>query len=418
MGLFDNILSKMGYQKANAVVAPTNLYNQMMADLLANKIGVVENATVSAVYKCVSTIATYFSILPLQIVNEKKPIQHRLLKQLNIMPNAWQNPQQFRSLVGTHLKFYGNSFVLIHRNKYNGYATSFEVLHPYWIVGYNFINGDMFWYYDQSKNPNTQATETIVISHWDILHFKEMSYDGIMGVSPMAAANDASQILGKAGKTISNFYDNNAHSTIVLEGKIDAGMDVAWNGTISESQKAFAEKYSGPLNAGKPIELPWNKTLKTIPVNYVDVQLIETMKFTRDQIYTVFGLADFFKEGNNTNIEQQLLAFKNFTMVPLCETVTTEMEYKLLTLDEQLKGIEIEHNYTKLMDSDIQAKANAARTMIMAGTMTPNEGAAWLGNQKIDSKFGDLHFVQQQNQPIEYYDQWPKSQINNNPPKQ
>lgn len=101
-------------------------------------------------------------------------------------------------------------------------------------------------------------------------------------------------------------------------------------------------------------------------------------------------------------------------MLPVCEIIANELKFKLLTMAEQESGIGIQHDFDILMDADIVTKANASRTMIMSGTMTPNEGAKWLGNEKINSEFGDLHFVQQQNQPIEFYDKWPKSQINTN----
>ncbi len=398
----------MGKQKANVVIAPTQMY----MDFLSEKVGVVQNETISAVYRCVNILATYISILPLQVINMLQPYtSHPLYYILKHQPNAWQNPQAFWSLVLVHFNFYGNAFIRIHRNDYTGTVKSFEIIHPQWIGGYNFINGELFFYIDHSKNPDASRTDVEPVNYSDLIHIKDITTDGILGISRMQAANDSAQILGKAGKTISTFYDNHAHSTLALEGKLE-GIDQVFTDTVKESMAKWQTEQTGVYKAGKVIEVPWGRTLKPIPVNYVDVQLIETMRFTRDQVFTIFGVPDFFKEGNNVNIEQQLLQFKAFTIVPISSTMTAELEFKLLSRPEKINGLKIAHDFKAMLDADMITKANAAKTMITSGTMTPNEGAKWLGNQPIDGKFGDLHYVQQQNQPIEYYDKWPKSNMN------
>ena len=83
-----------------------------------------------------------------------------------------------------------------------------------------------------------------------------------------------------------------------------------------------------------------------------------------------------------------------------------------MTAQEINKGIHIAYNTEKLIETDVETKATVIATQVSKGIMTPNEGAIAMGNDPIDSEWGDYHFTQSQNQAIEKYPEWANNNTN------
>lgn len=399
MSIIKNILSKIGGTKVY-YMPESNVYD------LYKTIGDVDKEKVSAVYNSAKILSENISRLPLIIKKDNRTelTNHRLYWLLRFAPNNFQNAQIFISTIEYHRNIYGNAFVRIFRNKTTGYPIYFKIIHPALICGYNFIEGQLYYFIDHSRDEDTDRTDIEPVNAYDILHFKHISKDGIFGITPLEAANDEAQILGKAAKTVNSFYNKSAIAPTVLESTINSPALIE---AQKEATKDLEKKYGGYLSTGSFIPLPANTKLTFVPVNFDQAKLIESKKFAKKEIYSLYNIPPYFHgEGDNQNIEEQLLEFKNFTIAPIAAIYIAELESKLLYKNELINNIHITFDNNALLDADITTKSNAAKTMINAGTMTPNQGAKFLGNEPIDSPFGDLHFIQTQNQPIEYYDKW------------
>jgi phage portal protein BeeE len=138
------------------------------------------------------------------------------------------------------------------------------------------------------------------------------------------------------------------------------------------------------------------------------------MKFTKDEIFTMYGLPRFMYNSADTvqmDIEQQTLNFKNFTILPITAIYIAELQDKLLKKADLLKDIAIRFDTDVLIDADITAKANAYRSMVTSGMASPNEAIIAMGNKPIENENGDLHYIQSQNLPIESYDLYVKDKF-------
>lgn len=183
---------------------------------------------------------------------------------------------------------------------------------------------------------------------------------------------------------------------------------------MNTSTDTFIEKYVGVENAGKPIRLPPNTKLVPIHQKFADAQVIETQKHAREEIANLFGIPKFMlqNEDNKNSIEQQTRQFLAFTVNPIIEIYTCEYEYKLLTAQEINQGYQILYDTEKLVETDTKTKTDVIALQVAKGVMTMNEGAKKLGNKPIESKWGDMHWVQSQNNPVEKYEVWGNNGLN------
>jgi HK97 family phage portal protein len=205
----------------------------------------------------------------------------------------------------------------------------------------------------------------------------------------------------KPQATVERFYTNNAQSQKYLQ----------FNGTnlsiIQEAVKVFESTYSGVENAFKLPLLPPNTEIKELQSQINDDKFLQTASFSEKTIASAFGVPIHFlghSEQKFSNFEQQALSFKQNTISSLVAIIKSELEFKLLTLDEIKAGIHIDIDVEKLIDTSLIEKANYIKTAISSGTMTPNEGCQRMGTKPYDTEFGDYHFIQMQNIPIEKYD--------------
>lgn len=408
MSIVSNIWNNIKSGGIRTIFAPMQYY----IESLMGKIGRVQTEKVSAVFSAIRILSDNLSRLPIELVDTEPTItplksdtRYYLLR---YKINKWMSSKRFISTCEYHRNTNGNAFARIIRNTYSGKVAELEPLHPAWFTHYTFVNGQLFMLIDHSLNPDTERADKEWINYDDLLHFVGVSTNGIWGINPLDIADRAAQVIGKGEATIDNFYDNNAFSPMVMESKIDTGMDPAAIAAMKESEKNFTDDHLTLGNKGKMIRLPWNKTLKPISINMADAEINATIERMTDSISNIFNVPNFMLSGSDTqkNIEEQTLYFKAFCIAPIADIYATELNIKLLSKDELLSGRRFSFDGRVLIEMDIKTLTTAARLQVTAGMASLNEGIRMVGNKPINTPTGDLHFVQQQNQAIENYDEW------------
>lgn len=364
-------------------------------------------ARISTIFTCRRVLSENLSRMPLSVfidndngITEMK--RHRLTYLLKYRPNDYQNSQQFWSTIEYH-RTLGNAFARIHKNPATAYPTSFEIYHPGYCKGVEFKGTEMFYVF---FNPVTRAEDKI--SAFDMLHFRGPSDDGIFGLEVMAAIERQANINERATSTIDNFYKNNATSPMAIETDLPGNLTGPAAQAMQNSKKDFKDEYTGPQNAGKWIHLPIGTKLKSIAMQFADAKLIETLKFTREDISAAFGVPLFMVDGSaeKLDVEQLTTLFQNNTMGPIVAIYMAELNGKLLTRQELENGFSVMFDVFALIGMAYQTKVTAIKDQVTNGLMTPNEGAKKLGNTPINSQFGNLHYTQAQNIPIEHRDKY------------
>lgn len=345
------------------------------------------NKRVNAVQTCLKILCENLSRLPLLITDSSnKETDHYLNYLLNYQPNIYQNSNQFWSMVEYHRNYYGNAFIQINRNP-KGLITDFQIIHPLDYVNYTFKNNQLYLFFRLNN-----VTEPI--NYKDLLHFKCHS-EHIMAESPLYSLYKSLNISKKAGDTIDNFYENNAQIPFYLSQEMP---DISNKRELKEHLEKMQNENSGVENAGRALILPPYTKLTQMELKFVDAQTIDTMKFTRDEICSAFGIPNFMLNDSDgaLNIEQQSLLFRSFTIEPNLSIYNKELTVKLLTQTEIKNKISIKFDSNVLIDSDLKTKAESYYKIFLSGAITPNKLAEKFNLPMFDSDEANQPYLQAQ----------------------
>ena len=142
----------------------------------------------SAVYACVRIISETIASLPLNIYKrnssgKEKDTKHPLYRALHIRPNPDMTSFAWRELMGVELNTWGNSYNYKLRNAYGDVIGFYPLLASRMNV--EIKNNEIIYTY--TFNDNIQR----IVPKKDLLHIPGLSFNGIIGKSPIAMAREA-----------------------------------------------------------------------------------------------------------------------------------------------------------------------------------------------------------------------------------
>ena len=298
-----------------------------------------------------------------------------LYKILAYQPNAYMNAFTFWELVNTHLDLWGNAYVFISR-----YGKQVRALTP--ISPENIkieVDGGKLLYkvtgtgdkvLDKTHSPDK------------FLHFKDISFDGIIGQSRISLANDAIAIAQSAEAFGKDFFDKGGQMKGIVESPM--GMD-------DEAMQAFAKSWNRNVDHGTGI-LDKGKTYKQLSIPMEDAQFIATREFQLQDIARVFRvpphlLADLSR-ATFSNIEHSDLQFLKYGLRPMVKRYEHELEVKLLGEDLGKKSIRF--NLDGILRGDTASRAAYFAVLKQNELYTTNEIRIKNGDNPIDDPKADL----------------------------
>ena len=151
----------------------------------------------SAVYACVRVISESVASLPLHLYkyNDKggkeKAINHPLYHLLHDEPNPEMTAYSFFEVALTHLLLWGNSYSQIIRNG-KGEVIALYPLMPDRMTVDRDENGHLYYEYLVLNEDAPINKESLVrLKAEEVLHVPGLSFDGLVGYSPIAMAKNA-----------------------------------------------------------------------------------------------------------------------------------------------------------------------------------------------------------------------------------
>lgn len=403
MNFFSHMLGYFGYTKVTNGTQPYT--SGAFTGTGTNGVtGIPEQ--ISTVYTCIDRLCKAISRMPISIFSDTTSGRnelkfHRLYYLLRYQPNPLQNAQTFWETVEFHRLKFGNGLVRIHKDPNTAYATKLEIIHPLRLQEI-IIDGDVMTY--RVNRLNGYGTENVDSA--DMLHFKNISEDGYVGLNILEALKRQTNINERATAHIDNFHKNNGIQTTALETDLPGQLSGPAQQVVNETRKAFMEHNGGPDNSGRPMILPAFSKVVKLNLSFADAQLIETLKYTREEIAAAFGIPLFMIDGTaeKLDIEQLTLLFRTNTIGPIVSVYIAEIMSKLFTRDEILiKGIRPEFDTSVIIEMDFTKKVEAYSKLVDKGLMTPNEAVVKFGNKTIPGEFGNKHFMQAQYIPLENF---------------
>lgn len=233
-----------------------------------------------AVLRSVSVICETIGMLPLNLMEDtpdkamaKNHPAYRLVKK---KPNTWQTPYEFKSGMQLNVLEHGNAYARIVRSM--GRPIGLFPMDPLATRG-RLTSWEMVYDYTRPDG------QTVTLQASDVLHIRDLSADGVLGISRMRMAREAISLARDLEKAAGRVF-----KTGVLAGGAvqvpKALSDLAY-GRIKSS---LNDEYSGAENAAKWMLLEEGATANPFQVTSVSAQHIENRNAQIEEVARAFGV--------------------------------------------------------------------------------------------------------------------------------
>lgn len=364
-----------------------------------NEITNAEPSNIGTIYLCAKILSENMGRLPFK---GEKDIFSR--------PNNYTNRFDFLQTLELYRSTTGTAVARIHnRGKEN---QRFTIIDPQCLMDWRFRNGALEYYvnYDLQLVTNgnqKEFTGTEWISSDELLVFKGVPFNPAFGMSTVMAANQNIQILDKATNTLIHFYNNRCLTPLAIEYPSTQG---SASRLLKSEKKNFQEENGGTQKAGSTLHLPAGAKATPISISMADAELVSTMKSSRDEITSIFGLQNYLTNENDTNknVEQNTTELASMTISPIAQLYQDEIFHKL--------GIKVEFDLDVIVASDLKSKVSGWGEAVGKGLVTPEFASQKFGDNSNISEFAKMHFTQAQNIPLEHYREFQKFMLSVNDP--
>ncbi|MCH2618719.1 MAG: phage portal protein [Candidatus Nitrosopelagicus sp.] len=366
MGILDsitNIFSTNSEKRASSYVNPNWYFANSGSGAIVNK----ETALgFTPVFNAVKLLSESVSQIPVEICETLpdgdviKRTEHPLTRILTQKPNPNQTKVSFFSKIMVDLCLDGNSYVYIERNG-AGVPTNLYCLNTDDVT---MTKNEMDIFYTVGDDNQMYASN-------EILHFRTLSTDGYLGISPIAQCKTAIG-WGIAVETYGNtFFKNGAKLSGVLS--TDRQMSEL---AIERLKTSFQEQYAALNDANKTLILEEGLKFQQISISNEQAQFLASRDMAIQEVARVYNipphmLKDLSKSSFN-NIEQQSTEFVRYSVQPYLANLESEMNLKLFKQSEQGKMF-TNFDANGLLRGSPNDRADFYEKMVNIGAMTINE---------------------------------------------
>lgn len=319
-----------------------------------------------AIYAAVSRIALTVARLPLHLYrNYEVAANDYRDKLVSYMPNPSMTPFMFKCALEAFRNTEGNAYALKVRDPGTGEVRRLDVLDAARVQPQRETETQEMWYsftLDNGQTALVHSSEMIVLKH--------LSANGELGISPIDVLRGTLDYSRK----IREF------SLDQLSG-VSNGIVLTLPGTAigSEKQKEvvnrFIETYK--KSGGSVMVLEGGMQVTTLSRPVVDANVLNTERITRNRVATVYSIPPHmlgdYSDTSYSTAEQSQQEFLDMTIMPIVTQWQEELNLKLLTDEERLKGYEFRFDLSGMKKADTAAMAEKYQKAIRGGWMSPNE---------------------------------------------
>jgi HK97 family phage portal protein len=322
--------------------------------------------TTSAVYACVRVISETVASLPLHVYRrvgqgKEKALDHRLYCLLHDQPNSEMTSFVFRETLMGHLLLWGNAYAQIIRDGRGQVIGLYPLLPDRMEVGRT-GKGRLYYRYLKDGREYFLRKE-------EVLHVPGLSFDGLVGYSPIAMAKNAIGMALATEEYGSKFFANDARPSVVLEHP----------GILKDPEKireSWNKIYRGSENSHKVAVLEEGMNVKTLSIPPEQAQFLETRKFQIEEICRIFRvpphLVANLERATFSNIEHQSISFVVHTIRPWL--VRLEQAFNCALFSEAEKGKYFASFVVDgLLRGDYESRMKGYAIGIQNGFMSPND---------------------------------------------
>ena len=343
----------------------------------------------AAVYSCVRVLAESVAQLPLKVYErlpsggKREAAEHPLYPLVHDRPNEEIASFNWRETIMGHLCTWGNAYSFVDYAN-DGRVRSLKPLLPSRVAPKRTKTGLLVYEVADEKGQRTTYLKE------QILHVAGLGYDGLIGYSPIRLAAESIGTGIAAAQFQGKFFANGALPGGVLEHKGTLGREAQ-----DRLKESWERIHKGTDNAHKIAVLEEGMTYKSVTINPVDAQLLESMKLSRSEIAGIYRvpahLINDLEKATFSNITELSLEFVMYTLSPWLTRLEQAMNWRLFLPSERGRYF-CEFVVDGLLRGDTKSRNEAHRTAIMGGWKSINEVRAEENMAPIEG--GDEHFMQ------------------------
>lgn len=362
MGVISKIKNTFKNQSTSEVeTIGTNPTLEQLESFFHTSIEEISNSklTSASYYACMQIRCNAIAKLPIKLMQEtekgaNKAVDHNLYKLLKKRPNPFTNAHDFLWATEFQRLEHGNSFWVM-GNDIKGNITALYLLDSTRVqiivdnTGILDKKNAVYYLYSDSKKGELLYTSD------NIVHFKNFSMDGLKGTSIKKYIADVIANEQYSNKILKDRYKNGLMDPIIVQYIGDLN-----DAKQQKIKKKFADM-GGAKNAGKVVPIPTDFKVEQLETKLVNSQFFQLQGLTTRHIANAFGVKGFqlndMEKSTYNNIEQQNKAFYSDTLQNTLTTYEQEMDYKLLTEDEQdEEGYYWQFNVDSILRSDLASR--------------------------------------------------------------
>ncbi|MHB0934891.1 MAG: phage portal protein [Armatimonadota bacterium] len=337
------------------------------------------------VYACIKVLAEDCATLPLiTYYRQSESIRRRaadlpLYTLLHDLPNNEMTAFSFRCAMVANQALWGNCYAEIVDDS-AGRVTALYPLPAKLVTPCR--NSDGIKYGGRLFLPSLQPTDIVyrvevpggpvsVLPAYRVLHIPALSFDGIVGRSPITIARETLGLGLAAEQYGGKFFGGGGQPRGVLKHPGELSGEAG-----DRLRQRWSETYEGLANAQRVALLEEGMTYEKISVPPNEAQFIETRKFNTAQIARLYRmpLHKIIEMGDQkwANIEQMAIEYVTGTLMPWLVNWEQALSWKLLLPQERGK-IFFEFLVEGMLRGDTQTRYQAYALGIQWGFLSRND---------------------------------------------
>ena len=312
---------------------------------------------------------------------DRRASEHYLYEKICLRPNPYMSAIDFWKVMEANRKHFGRGCAFIERDKKGTVLNLWPVKFRKLIIdNKGLLKSNM-------KNKVCvefsipDSNESYVAIYEDIIDLKDFSLDGINSKSNREMIRETIDTNIKSQKYLNNLFDNGLTNKAVVQ----MTGDIKDEKELKKIQDKFGRLYS---NNGRIFTVPAGYNVQALNLSLSDAQFEQLRRMSISQIASSFGIKMFqlndLKDTNNNSLEQQQLSFLIDTLLILFESIEQELDWKLLSSLERLKGYKFRFNTNVMLRTNAESQANILCKYVAGGIYTPNEARLMLQKMKLE----------------------------------
>jgi HK97 family phage portal protein len=319
---------------------------------------------------CVSIINRNVGAFPAKIYTtsedggKKLADKHPVYPVVYSQPNLYQTAFEFRQMMQGHFELRGNAFAKIIAGS-RGYAEQLIPMHPdrVTVIPDDGRGMPAFRYND----PITKQIKFLLKE--EVFHLKGWSDDGYTGQSTIAMGADVFGVAMAAQDYAARYFRNDATPPFLITGA---------NFKREEDEDLFRKKWRQAQtgqNRHSAAILPQGLDVKTLGLSASDAQLLDSRKFSRIEICSIFGVPPHLvgeteKAATYASVEQFNIMFAVQCLLPRLVMWEQVIQRDLLGVDSKAFA---KFSMAALLRGDTAARFNAYKVAIENGWMCQDD---------------------------------------------